>query len=129
MALSRKKMLAMYFLLSTRSTFRAKLEGLNGPGPVATAADLLARFAATPPPTGMDASDMQAFADGAGPLGRLFVKAGMRGHQSLPQIGNVSIDPETIALAVGLAYDPSNPDCPSTTEGNKMAEIVIQYLP
>jgi hypothetical protein len=126
MPISRNKQLAMYALLSTRSAYRARLEGVpllgspNPPAPPQTKKQMLDRFATLPLPAGITRADMNKLI--AGQLGDLFKK-------SAANTGNISADPEAIAFALQLDYDPTDPDCPDPTEGDIIAGLIVNNIP
>ncbi len=80
MALTRNKQLAMYFLLSTRSFYRARIEGLAviGSGGLdnfpQSAADLVSRFSTVAAPFGFTVADIQILTGQQSKIGDLFVQ-------------------------------------------------------
>jgi hypothetical protein len=124
--LTRNKQIAMSCLLCTRSAYRAMLEGvpLKGSGaqpkPPLTPSEMLQRFKDVPLPDGFTQSDINDLTDPLGPLVKLF------DNVSAPpaQKGNITTNPETIAFALGIDYDPLDPDCPNFLEGNQTSKSI-----
>lgn len=127
MALTRNKQLAMYFLLSTRSFYRARIEGLAviGSGGLdnfpQSAADLVSRFSTVAAPSGFTVADIQILTGQQSKIGDLFVDPSV---DNGPHLNKVSIHPERIASALELTYVPSDPECPSLKEGNQVAQFL-----
>lgn len=127
MPLTRNKQLAMYFLLSTRSNYRARIEGIptlgSGatPNPPTSANDLVNRFSSVPAPSGFSKADIQTLTNPMEKTDRLFVDPASPDGASM---NNVTTDPVKIADALDIEYDPSDPDCPSVTEANALSAFL-----
>ena len=125
--LTRNKQIALFALLATRSAYRAMLEGVpvlgspTPPNPVQSIAHLLQRFREVPPPTGITAGDITNLTDPAGPLGWMY-------DPSASLSGNITTDPSKIAVALGIQYVPTNPDCPCYMEGNMISNLLVTNL-
>jgi hypothetical protein len=91
------------------------------PNPPLSAQDLVQRFTTdVAPPSGITPEDVQELADG--PLTLLFTPG-------VPdQSGNITTNPTTIASALDIVYDNTNPDCPCYNEGNTISELIIGNL-
>ena len=125
--LTRNKQIALCALLATRSAYRAMVEGVPvigsnaPPNPVQSVAHLLQRFQEVPPPTGITATDIANLTDPTGPLGWLY-------DPSATISGNITTDPAKIAIALGIQYVPTDPDCPCFMEGNTISNLLATNL-
>lgn len=131
MALTRNKQLAMYVMLCTRSAYRAMLEkwavvgGKPQPTSVVDQADLRTRLTTVQPPNGMTFAELTAWtSNSVGPWTGLYVQG-----SSSPHIAQISTDPAVIAVALEMAYVPTNPDCPTYNEGNIISSLLAANLP
>lgn len=139
MALAYNKKIALYILLCTRSAYRGMLEGFatrdahgnRGKAiPVGSTAELKQRFRKVPTPLGITSDDITVVL-ASSQFGRLWAdpqKQAARKRQA-PHIANISTDPEVIAKALEITYDPTDPNCPGYQGGSSVSTASIVLFP
>jgi len=131
MPLPRNKQVALFMLLSTRSVYRKQLEGGkpttpdNPPNAPQKFDEMKANFLKVTPPNGITAADIKTLTDDEATLKQMFVAPGT----SKVQRNNISTDPELISAALGIQYDPADPDCPNGPEADIIAADAVKDLP